>query len=64
MVKRLSHYLLACFVWYCELVLGAHEGIVVMLCWTTRGNTDVVKRFSNVWPNSQTMDAVTTTSSD
>ena len=31
-------------------------GIVVMLCWTTRGNTDVVKRFSNVWPNSQTME--------
>ena len=39
-------------------------GIVVMLCWTARGNTNVVKRFSNVWPNSQTMDAVTTTSSD
>ena len=24
MVKRLSHYLLACFVCYCELILGAH----------------------------------------
>ena len=41
----------------CELIFtGAHADIVVMLFWTTRGNTDAVKRFSNVCQSSQTME--------
>ena len=47
----------------CELIFtGAHADIVVMLCWTTRGNTDAVKRFSNVCPSSRTMEKMLTVS--
>ena len=50
----------------CELIFtGAQCGdadIVVMLCWTTRGNTDAVKRFSNVCQSSQTMEKMLTVS--
>ena len=47
----------------CELIFtGAHADIVVMLCWTTRGNTDAVKRFSNVCQSSQTMEKMLTVS--
>ena len=33
-----------------------------MLCWTTRGNIDAVKRFLNVCPSSQTMEKMLTVS--
>ena len=55
----------------CELIFtGAHADIVVMFCWTTRGNTDAVKRFSNVCKeilecisqSSQTMEKMLTVS--
>ena len=47
----------------CELIfIGAHADIVVMLCWTTRGNTVAVKRFSNICQSSQTMEKMLTVS--